>query len=412
MVLVFFLETPAPAQYLLEFYQPEPFEAGVQLSRPALQTRTLQSVPDTLDTERELIQARRRRIVEAFEADQIVEAFELIQAGLRIFENNPDLILLAAQLHSTLREFEPAEPYWRRYLQIAPDSIYGWTSLGMVLIRLNRIAEAEEVLVQAQDLDPYYAPMSFNLMLVHLMRGRVAEANAVLRPLGISDLRAMAFWMTNPDDLYLASLDPQIWGAMADVVLRGGYRSGESDPAAAVDQMRIRLSRMLEIIDRLGDLIEAENWSVAAQVVKHPRIAQLGFSAPVFVAYGHYLSAKADDREAVNELRNMVQEHEDYLHVALRLVYWWMEQENFGESLRLLDRLDRQFPGNPIVRMLTASATAQRGNHQEALALLEQLGPRDRAIARSWFSARTPYQQTILRHPDFELWRLLYLGDR
>ena len=73
-------------------------------------------------------------------------------------------------------KYEQAAAAFKRATELAPAESEGFNSLGMALVRLNRINEATEALRKAVRLDPRNCEARFNLARRHRIAGRLVEA--------------------------------------------------------------------------------------------------------------------------------------------------------------------------------------------------------------------------------------------
>jgi tetratricopeptide (TPR) repeat protein len=101
--------------------------------------------------------------------------------GLMLSPTHPELLAMAANCAAQLGEDELAVTCWQQLLAVEPTAADAGNSLGLLLERLGRIAEAEAVFRQALAVLPDDASLQSNLGLLLENSGRYAEAESCLR---------------------------------------------------------------------------------------------------------------------------------------------------------------------------------------------------------------------------------------
>lgn len=101
--------------------------------------------------------------------------------GLMLNPTHPELLAMAANCAAQLGEDEMAVSYWQQLLAVEPTAADAGNSLGLLLERLGRVAEAEAVFRQALATLPDDANLQSNLGLLLENTGRYAEAESCLR---------------------------------------------------------------------------------------------------------------------------------------------------------------------------------------------------------------------------------------
>jgi tetratricopeptide (TPR) repeat protein len=87
------------------------------------------------------------------------------------------LVALRARAHSQLGEVDQAEACWRRVLELSPDQVPAWLSLGRIELARGNGEEAARLLARAVALAPDSVDATYNLGLSYRKLGRTDEAS-------------------------------------------------------------------------------------------------------------------------------------------------------------------------------------------------------------------------------------------
>jgi tetratricopeptide (TPR) repeat protein len=330
--------------------------------------------------------------------------------------------------------YEDAIDSWALLARDRPDELPVLLPWSEALIRVGRLEEAATVLEKAFAIDAYHTRALFNQFILELLNRRRAEAGYIPLKMSGPDLGSVAGWLASETGLGGLLPDPDFAFA-AQMILAGGSAvdpdeaSGDSIPpisedgflrvvgsedrsapapaeaAPAREQVRAILDRTRLVISRFGDLIQAENWSMAMQLGRHPGMARLGFTAPAFMSFVEYAAHRSGDEQGRRRVRRLARQNPDHLHARLRWVQLLLEAEDYTAAVQHLLDVDRRFPGHLLTRLMLASAWAESGNNEQALAVLESIPSQYVGFMRYWMSLGEAYQQTILTSPAFDIWR-------
>jgi tetratricopeptide (TPR) repeat protein len=125
------------------------------------------------------------------------------QAGLRVTQNNTDLLTLAALSEQGLGQWDSAVAFYQRAAVLDPRSVTTQRRLAHGLLRLRRLPEAEPAADRALALAPANLDAIEAKVMVHLAAGDLDGARAALRASqGVVDPTTRAVFLANYWDLY------------------------------------------------------------------------------------------------------------------------------------------------------------------------------------------------------------------
>ena len=424
----------------LDFGGIEPFEPTLSLA-PSSPSRGAQGT-GLPERDEKAIQAGIREISRRIEAGDLRGAQEQLDLSLTSFPLSPALLRMAAQMSSHMGRWRQATLYWSELVDVEPDNVDAWSAWGHSLIRLGELEKAEEVLRQAYDLDPYYTPTIVHLLTLYVATGREREGAALLRTMTAPDLGFIAHWMDVDYPVLVPLIGEEVYVRIGQLVMSGGESvapadfeerparfdfltlspgEGGFDPLTPMpdrahewtaEQMRERLSRVRDFIERYGEVVQAEEWARAADIGARSEMARLGFSAPVFRAHVLYARHRAGDDSARSALVDLCARYPSDLFTRILLVLVLMETEQYSDAERELRDVETLYPDHALVKLLLACALAETGRNNTALEMLETLDERVRPFVKRWFSSDAAYQQAILNERAFEAWRAEYVAPR
>jgi tetratricopeptide (TPR) repeat protein len=115
------------------------------------------------------------------DANQSQTAAEVLDAGLKRFPNNIDLLYDRAMAADKLEDWAGMESSLRKIMQIAPDNQHAYNALGYSLADRNiRLAEAYELISKAVSLAPEDPFIADSLGWVQFRMGNLPQAEATL----------------------------------------------------------------------------------------------------------------------------------------------------------------------------------------------------------------------------------------
>ncbi|MBF0295226.1 MAG: tetratricopeptide repeat protein [Magnetococcales bacterium] len=114
-------------------------------------------------------------------AGQLAEALAVAERELAQGREDPLLLNLAAACHMGLNDPQAALHCWQRAVTVAPAFAEGYNNMGILLMELRRLDEAEAALREAVRQRPDYRDGCYNLAMLLLMRHRRQEAEPFLQ---------------------------------------------------------------------------------------------------------------------------------------------------------------------------------------------------------------------------------------
>ncbi|MBF0179509.1 MAG: tetratricopeptide repeat protein [Magnetococcales bacterium] len=121
------------------------------------------------------------RVAELYGAGRLKEALAEAGRALAHGREDPYLLNLAAACHMGLGDARAALQCWQRAVAVAPDFAEGHNNLGILLMELRRLDEAEAAFREALRQRPDYRDGCYNLAMLLLARDRRQEAEPFLQ---------------------------------------------------------------------------------------------------------------------------------------------------------------------------------------------------------------------------------------
>jgi predicted Zn-dependent protease len=116
------------------------------------------------------------------EANQLKEALDVLNAGIKRFPDNSDLLYDYAMLAEKGNQLEVMETALRKVMQLAPDNQHAYNALGYSLAERNmRLDEAYALIEKALKLAPEDPFIMDSMGWVQFRMGKLKEAEALLR---------------------------------------------------------------------------------------------------------------------------------------------------------------------------------------------------------------------------------------
>lgn len=109
------------------------------------------------------------------------EALEVLQKGLAIHENDPEMLLLAARTLVGMERFRDAELTYRRLLLIEPENADAHAGLGLVFDKTGRHPLAQAAYAKSLDIEPGRATTLSNYAMSLVLSGEPRQAEKLLR---------------------------------------------------------------------------------------------------------------------------------------------------------------------------------------------------------------------------------------
>ena len=275
---------------------------------------------------------------------------------------------------------------WReltRAQRISPDSLPIAIALGNVLLELGEWSEAENQAAQIEAQDQH-SPQAMTIRAgVLLGRGKLDEALAIVRAVPVGSL-------------------PEAARIQADVLLRAG-KLDEAEATyqsvlavkpgnvkalvglGAISLKRRRFDEAKTLYERakaaqpdnprasLGlAAIMAEQGKIEEAVRQLEAIDPRAQSLDTVLSLGQYYAQANRARDAVRLLKPVVVRY-PRVRDARYLLATALSLSGDAEAVQQFEELDRQGPGNPLIRLRLAAAYTQQGRPRDALARLDTI---------------------------------------
>lgn len=408
----------------IDFRDADPFEAGLRLA-PSYEI-TGSTRQDTDDRERfeRALWGAVERIDQLVSVGNLKEAKRQIDISLERYPSNPILVEMAARIHARMNDWERASSYWLDLVELYPEDINILAAAGSVLMRIHELEKAENILQRALERNPYHTPTILQLISLHVTAGRDEEAASLLTTMTVADLGFIARRLHEDYDVLVPTLGAKGYTRLGQLVLSGGRVSPNDLPSgaaleSAVEErearratadMRQRLRRTAEFVERFDRVVQAEEWARAARLGVGQEGARIGLTAPVFNALVLYVRHRAGDDAALVELSVLRANEPEALFAHIYFGVLLMEIARYEDAEPALRAAKSLQPGHALTAVLLACVLAERGYSDQALTKLAMLDETVRPFVRRWFDAEAVYQQAILNDEIFAAWRSAYLN--
>jgi tetratricopeptide (TPR) repeat protein len=242
-------------------------------------------------------------------------------------------------------EFAAAESRCREFLQSHPRDVSMLGLLGALLVKVNREAEAEQLLKQAIGLAPTFAKPHEDLGYLLVQQDRAAEAVPCLQRATQLDPTLEKAWFT--------------LGKALAVLGRGAEADRAFEKCFELSPERRMMAHAAEH-QKEGRLEEAER--LYRRVLRHnPRnVDAMRLLSLIAMKSGR-------DGEAEALLQKAISLAPDFLAALLDLGKLRKEQDRYGESLECFDRALALDPANAQTHYLRASTLAPAAFTNEAI---------------------------------------------
>jgi tetratricopeptide (TPR) repeat protein len=350
------------------------------------------------------------------------EALAEFEKALALDPQSAFLAGEAAELALEVEDWERAEKWARRRLELAPKDAKSQLALGRVQWAKGKMSEAEKSLQAALELDPSSADTAFGL--VELLSAKDPKrARAILE----------RFLKDNPEQAAetlheLAKLDAQEekYQAAAEK-LRRAIRLDDAESGAS----RLLLGQVYEVLKDTRAAIEQLRWVLAVEPEEYELWAHIGElealagdvdqarqtftqlreKRPADPAAASWLAADAERRgeyaKAAEFLRSSSALKDDAtLH--LRLGHYLLQSGGISEAMKGLEEARKRWPKDDRINYYLALGHDDLGDHDKAVGLLREVlavKPEDRDAR--WQLATILEKQGKIQEAEPEFRKLL-----
>jgi tetratricopeptide (TPR) repeat protein len=142
--------------------------------------------------------------VSEFQQGQLDQAEQGLRAAIGVEPNRPDLLGLLGLVLDANKEYQQAEPFHERALQLAPRSAGLWNNFGNHYIAWGKYAKARSAFVHVLAIDPAHTNANLQVAEIALSDKQPAQALHYLNNLKASDQSDTAVQLLRARCLYLA----------------------------------------------------------------------------------------------------------------------------------------------------------------------------------------------------------------
>lgn len=161
------------------------------------------------------------------EAKQLEAAYQVMQQGLDVLPDHPDLLYEAGMLAEQVGKIDTFEKMMRRLIELQPDFAHGYNALGYSLLDRNeRLSEGMQLVEKAYQLAPDDAAIMDSVGWGHYRLGNLTKSVEFLR-------RA-----------YTSSPDPEIAAHLGEVL----WMRGDKEEAKKIWQQALQANSDNEVL--------------------------------------------------------------------------------------------------------------------------------------------------------------------
>jgi tetratricopeptide (TPR) repeat protein len=248
-------------------------------------------------------------------------------------------------------DWKTAETALDSWLSVHPNDGRALFDAGYVADAQNRLDDAANLYRRATETDPKSLEAHLSLGLLLARQGKVAEARSELQTAATLD----------PGDAG-AALKARAWRALAQLDKPGPDKQG--DAAQASDELLQALKLTPETPDDTllaANLAEAAGQDDAAEAAYRRLLAKDPKSSQANAGLGHLLIKQKKYPEAETFLRAALEQSPDDPALTAQLASVLAAQDN-AEALPLLQKLHAQHPNDPAITRLLADVLTQAGD--------------------------------------------------
>jgi len=268
--------------------------------------------------------ARMQLIKLLFEADKYVQILEWIDLNGDIVQENPDLLSYLGKAHLGLGNYEQAEKFYRRLIELRQNEIDAYLALAEILYKQNNFRQAEDILLPVLADAPNHLEVYRHLLLLY---ARWSSQDNLSNQLYSASQRRAQFMLRQ-------------WLTRKSAAAESTVTSGDS----------------VSVSDIVSNLAELAG--------EYPKGRIIGIIlAGLYAGQGRY--AEAVDR--IEQLRNFYDQDEQVLALAARFNE---KNGNLNRTAELRRQIWQLKPDDPESFLTALQAISNAGEHIKAQELL------------------------------------------
>lgn len=346
----------------------------------------------------QLIRESRPTILEAQAAEEWVrQVDELVQAGdqrtaliavrdgLALYPTFPPLLSRGAVVASLLRDYERADHYFARYLELNPDDGLHIAGRAGVLIRLSRLDEAAQLIRRGLQKFPELLPLRFHEATLQVIRDVRIIPRTYWRRRDFEEVILLLSWLITDRDEFERQLGVEDFRRLSDVVVGPGL-SGQLEEAR----------RFLVMAQQLRAAEKFAEARAAVEMVVSMGADAYGLRATI----ADLLLAEGRTGEGLAAWERLAPDFGDWAQPWLSRGQYLMRADRLTEAILSLRRAQELAPREPMVRFVLACALALSGAKNEAQQMFNELVAADPARAREWMESDPLLEKALRSVPN------------
>lgn len=310
-----------------------------------------------------------------------------IEAALQEAPDRPPLLKKVALLYSLAGDYEVADKYFSRYLQLMPDDVDSLAAWAAGAIRMKDWKKAESLLQRACKQSPGHLAAHFQIVILQIGRG---DDKPILpfnwRQLTLTDLYILANWMESDRPAYEKLLGEEGFeSVMAEIF--GSVHVSNLHKIRTVSQQVLAANRrsqwqsMLDLLVRLRDMgVQNVGWSLA------------------FARASYFLGSA---QEALDVLTQVQQQHPHLAEAWQNSAYVHIKAGDYEKGLADALEAQRLAPDDSAVGFTIICALAGAGKMDELWPRLETWTRKYPEQLKSAMDGDDFYLQVIRQDPRY-----------
>lgn len=330
----------------------------------------------------------------AFQQGHLDQAEQKLRNAITVEPNRPDLLGLLALVLDTKKEYEQAESFHQRALNLAPRSAGLWNNFGNHHLARGNYEQSRRAFLQVLAVEPQHANANLQLARIALSQNQGAAGLRYLKNLKPSNQRDTAVQLLRARCLHSAG---QLGAAMGIIDALEQNTSGDA-----------RLAFSLGVVLAEWGKYERAEIAFSRALEKDPANVEILNNVGLAALHAGHL-----DR-AQNVFETAVQQHPDDAELIFSLGRVQAEKGDSETALVLLARAHRLAPGRADMLSYLAKLYEGAGFFSGAAHAYEEylkLKPEDHAARRERGFAYCRFGRMRTALPDLEWYVKQYSRD-
>lgn len=346
----------------------------------------------------QLIRENRPTILEAQAAEEALRRVdELVRAGdqraalvavrdaLALYPAYPPLLSRGAVVASLLHDYERADHYFARYLELNPDDALHLAGRAGVLIRLSRLDEAEDLIRRGVARYPELLPLRFHEATIQVIREVRIIPRTYWRRRAFEEVLLLLSWLISDREEFERQMGAQDFRRLSDIVVGPGL-SGQLEEAR-------------KFLIAAQQLRAAEKFAEARAAVE--MVVTMGADAyGLRAAIADLLLEEGRTGEGLAAWERLALDFGDWAQPWLSRGQYLMRADRMTEAVLSLRRAQELAPREPIVRFVLACALALSGAKNEAQQIFNDLVIANPARMREWMESDPLLEKAVRSAPN------------